>query len=233
MNKTRFKKSLTQNAFYFKAKRSIQMTSPGNGGRTLFGVNANGNLFDINNSPIFYTLTSGTGTGTGFLPTDMPTQIGNLYDQYRMAAIKIQWHPSLPNGSIQGAYLPGVIVYDRDGIEDNIQTQTFDQLLENISGTTTFNMYRPWKRYIKFPKYKLNTRIPSIDLQSTTIQANENIAGQWLSPGLDLVDAVWGSRPRGTHICIYLPRNSGGTDSDAQAQGTLLLTTYWVFKDRK
>jgi len=208
------------------------MESPANGGRTLFGISANGGQFQTNNLSVFYTLTSGTGTGTGFAPTDMPSQVASIYDQCRLAAVKLQWHPSLPNGAIHGAYLPGVLVYDRDGIEGNLQTQTYDQLLENITGTRTFNMYHPWKRYIKFPKYKLRTRIPSIETQTTSIAPNENLAGQWHGIASNLTQHDYGANPRGTHLSIYFPRNFGGPDDQSQAQGTLVITTYWVYKDR-
>lgn len=208
------------------------MTSPAGGGRTLFGINANGSLTSTDVNSTFYTF--GT-TGAGHAPTDMPSDIYLIYDQVRLAAVKIQWHPSLPNGAIQGAYLPGVITYDRDGITGSVQAKTFNDLLENVNGTKTFNMYRPFKRYIKFPKYKINTRIPSIEQQSTannSLQANENLAGQWRACNFHLTTHNYGATSRGTHVSMYLPRNTGGSDEAAQSQGTLVLTTYWVFKDR-
>lgn len=233
MNKRRFRKTLTQNAFYFKAKRSVTMESPINGGRTLFGINANGNMQMGGINSVFYDLRTGSGAGSGYVPTDLPSTFSEIYDQVRLAAVKIKWHPALPAGSIQGPYLPGVLVYDRDGIEGNLQQSQFNNLLEQISGTRTFNMYRPWQKYIKFPKYKLNTRIPSIEQQGgSDIQPNENIAGQWHSIDSHLSSHGFGQNPRGTHILIYLPRNPGSPDEQPQAQGTLVFTTYWVFKDR-
>lgn len=230
MNKRRFKRTLTQNAFYFKAKKSVVMESPANGGRTLFGINANGSQFADPIASAFWRLTAPSGgTQAAIAATDMPTEIDQIYSQVRLAGVKIQWHPAAPNGSLLGAYLPGIIVYDRDGIEGPLRTKTFDTLLENVNGTSTFNMYRPWKRYIKFPKRRINSTIPSMD-DHTPLAPNENLAGQWHSVTGGLVQDSTSNF--GSHVLLYLPRNSGGSDNESQAQGTLVLTTYWVYKDR-
>lgn len=169
---------------------------------------------------------------------DLP-QLESQYDANRLTAVSIKWLPGLPNGAITTSYAPMALVYDRDGIEGNIKGLSLAELMEQVNGVRVKNMYRPWKKYIKFPKYKINTRIPSHnELPSsitTTYEPNENLAGQWKRVGQPLTHSFFGSDyvyvERGTHILLHVERPPGLTGDGLL--GSFVITSYYVYKDRR
>ena len=169
---------------------------------------------------------------------DMPN-LTNQYDSMRIAGVSLKWLPGIPNGAMATQYAPMAIVYDRDGIENDIMSQSLEQLMEQTNGTRILNMYRPWKKYFKTPKYRINTRIPSHQSTFPTTgigyEPNENLAGQWKRVGQPLSSTFSSGTPvsRGTHLLVQLQSPLSGTVPNNTVLGTFVVTSYLVYKDRK
>lgn len=81
------------------------------------------------------------------------TQIGGLFDQYRVHAIKFSFIPQLPNdSSAQTGYFPLYTVIDRDTPNTSPPVSSIATAIQ-YSNLRVKNMYRPWKRYLKVGKY--------------------------------------------------------------------------------
>lgn len=237
MNKRRFRKSLAQNAIYMKYKRVIPITGTGN---VLFLANLNGKENTSQPSADDAVLMTLSDTRTAYSVQFNPPTLAATFDQNRCAAIKVKWLPSLPNGAVVAGYQPTLLLRDSEGIDANLTgTITPETLQAQINGVKTLNMYRPFKTYMKAPKHRINTRIPTQHpAYATPTQGyapNENLAGQWkrtetsisniYDPGLG--DPI----TRGSHMAILFQRPAGLTGSFTL--GNLEVTTYYVYKDRR
>lgn len=81
------------------------------------------------------------------------SSIGALFDQYRVHAIKIAYFPQLPNDtSTVTGFFPMYTVVDRD-TPNTSPPITSIAVAVQYGSLKVYNMYRPWKRYIKVGKY--------------------------------------------------------------------------------
>lgn len=236
MNKRRFRKSLAQNAIYMKYKRVIAINTET--GNTFISFNFNGAEATAGPTSVICSK-SGPASPVGYtVATDM-VNLSPIYDQNRCAAIKVKWFPAMPPGSVHTQYGLAFIIKDRDGIDGNLASYTTTDpyaVLEQVNGVKTRNMYQPFKVYMKAPKHRINSRIPSFDpAYATAAQGyspNTNLAGQWKRVNASLTAQYDGSDiiNRGPQLGIIIPP-AGSTTS--QIEGRLEVTTYYVYKDRQ
>lgn len=239
MNKRRFRKSLAQNAIYMKYKRVIPIQSAA--GNVLFTANFNG--AENENGPrnvLGHYAFAPTSSLTGYtVMTDLPS-LATTFDQNRCAAVKVKFFPSIPNGAITAGYQPAYLMRDRDGIDVDWATVGSNPLIlqEQINGVKTLNMYRPFKAYMKAPKHRINSRIPTSDpAYASAAQGyspNVNLAGQWKRVNSSLSQAYDTNTNelinRGSQMAIFFTRPAGLTGEFTL--GNLEVTTYYVYKDR-
>lgn len=75
------------------------------------------------------------------------SSVGNLYDEYKATGIKFQYIPYLPNDtSTVTGFLPLYSVYDPNSTSTPLTSINDAIQYENMK---VYNMYRPWKRYVK------------------------------------------------------------------------------------
>lgn len=232
ISKRKFRKSLSQNAIYYKVKRVIPIVYESASQLIRVGINLNGNIyaqqgFSRLEECVFWRKISGAAP-TGYDVGDIAL-LYQQYDQVRIAGMSAKWLPSQPNGSSAAAsYSPAAVIYDRDGIENDIFQISFASALQDTNAVSIKNVYRPWKKYIKTPKHRINTKIPTpyqdrdlIDkinqafevlhgyvpdvpqIQKGFPKPNTNLAGQWHSTESSNVDFMDDSS--GTPI--YVPRS--------------------------
>lgn len=240
---------MTQNAIYYKVKRVIPFTATGTNILRL-GINFNGKEIPSSDSDpsTAIWLQQGSGAAAAQSMGDLPDLSGQ-YDSNRLAAVKIKWFPSVPNGSQTAVYAPMTMTYDRDGIENNVIQATLENQLEQVNSVRTRNMYLPWQKYIKAPKYRINTRMISGTAQipteePTAYQPNENMAGQWKRVNSALsgsdhatfsTSAMTTPIERGTHLLLTVSTPAGITPTvqNPFLIGTVVVTSYYVYKDRR
>lgn len=129
------------------------------------------------------------------------------------------------------------IQYDRDGIELtwNHSQNTVEKSLEQINQVKVVNQYRPFSFYRKAVKSRINTTIPTTYPRDDSDPIpNVNLSGRWLSTSNTgpLIPIIESDEEMGSHIQI-LANPISGDQEPGDLVGTLLLTTYYVFKDRK
>lgn len=77
------------------------------------------------------------------------TSFANLYDQYRVHAIKVKWIPDVPNDeSGTSVYKPIYVFTDYD----SIGLSPTNGVAIGYDNQRTFNLYRPWTYYKRIPK---------------------------------------------------------------------------------
>lgn len=207
------------------------------------GINFNGqeNPTTTNNPFTALWTQQGSGNVAALDLGDLP-DLSSQYDANRLAAVKLTWFPSIPAGSQIASYAPMTITWDRDGIEGELLNATLVNQLEQVNGVQIKNLYRPWSRYVKAPKYGINTRIPSSDVTASTttdpqigFQPNENLAGQWKRVGNHLSQAIVAdmsaTRTRGTQLFVQAPAIE--FEGEELLIGTMIITSYYVYKDRR
>lgn len=244
MNKRRFRRSLKQNAIYYKVKRVLTFEAPSGTDTCRMGINFNGmeNPTDsVQNGTALWYQTESTAAVSHSLG-DLPDLSGQ-YDQNRLAGVSLKWYPGMPNGSVAAQYSPMAICWDRDGIEGDVLTSDLPTLMEQVNGVSIKNAYRPWKRYFKAPKYSLNTRIPTNVIagdQGMGYSPNENLAGQWKRVGLPISTpnatfqaSMTIARERGTHLLVNVEAPSFSEEEAPGVVGTMVITSYFVYKDRR
>lgn len=248
LNKRRFRRSLTQNAIYYKVKRVITLSGDAND-KVIFGMNFNGrNVHEVTDPITPQQNCIWTRSGTDGVLTYSIGDVPDLtaqYDASRIAGVSLKWYPSLPNGSVTAAYAPMAIIWDRDGIEGNVLNMDVPTAMEQANGVSIKNAYRPWKRYFKAPKYQINTRLTSgnkttsVVGSTTRYEPNENLAGQWkpCNGHLSLIftnNNLDNPIERATQLQVIteVPSYDDSEVTDMPV-GTLVITSYLVFKDRK
>lgn len=129
-------------------------------------------------------LSSGAGTLTdtfGNDPTGLNdwTPVSQLFDDYKVCAIKVQYIPDIPNGSsITTSYQPVYIVGDNN---DAAAATGANQIMQQEAFRVK-NLWRPWKYYWKF-QWKGNTALSKGYRSVNDTNATQNIR-LWAS-GLD------------------------------------------------
>lgn len=100
------------------------------------------------------TVASNAGGVISFSYSDNPngfrdwTSFTNLYDDYKVKAIKFQYYPYLPNDtSTVTGFLPLYSIFD-DNTTATPVTSVNDCIEYN--NCKQYNMYRPWKRYVRW-----------------------------------------------------------------------------------
>lgn len=80
------------------------------------------------------------------------SNLSSLYDSYRVTGFKIQFFPFVPNGnSVNFDYKPLYTIMDVDQTTGTPVT-TINQAIQ-YENVKVFNVYKPFKRYWKIPKY--------------------------------------------------------------------------------
>lgn len=234
---------MTRNAIYYKVKRVVPVIA-NSGEAVRVGFNMNGHVLHSSTTQngTYLWIKRGTNAGVSLTAGDIP-DLSSQYDQWRIAGTALKWYPGMPNGSVQAAYAPMAIVFDRDGIEGDIGTAGLPDLMEQTNGVTIKNAYRPWKKYIKTPKKRINTNVPSLSgvlASNGEYRPNNNIAGQWMPTALN-VNTFTGftdsnmttTRPRGNHLVVMTEAPDFDETFEDVTIGTLVITTYLVYMDRK
>lgn len=222
---------MTQNAIYWKTKTLVQLRL-GTDGVARIAFNFNGNPTSSNAATSSILAIGPTGLFGGQVIRDFPG-LANQYSQFRCAGAKFKYYPTFPPGSIQGVYTPMSIQYDRDGIEEvwNASTNTVPRSLEQVNQVKVVNQYRPFSFYRKAVKTRINTTIPTTYPPTDVGPVpNVNLSGRWLSTA-NTTSPIANDETMGTHIQI-LADAIAGDQEPGDLVGTLLLTTYYVFKDR-
>lgn len=182
------------------------------------GINANGSP---TSNDIYCHLAY--GSGPSFTKSDTIFELKNVWSSCRMAAVKIQFIPTLPNDtSATVDFKPLYIHYDVDGFEHDWANITEANILKTGPGTKIKNLYKPWKYFIKFPKRKVYNREFAANKLST-VQGSENYAGQWHDMGNGTCEIT---KNNACHVIMY------GQGTGATVYGQLIFTMYWVLKDR-
>jgi len=217
-----------------------------------FGINFNGNETASGNvNTSMFWVNNENGIASQFSAGDL-ISLNNQYSTVRCAGVKLKWYPGLPNG-ISGptVYAPQALIYDRDGIEVDTTVPpvynfpTVATAMEQTNGVRIKNMYRPWKMWLRTPKYRMNTRIVSYN-QGPSGEANyspnENIAGQWKGPTEALTQSLVATnttpqsyilKNRGAHFLLVSPLPGGYPEDTQVPMGTLVVTSYFVYRDRR
>lgn len=161
----------------------------------------------------------------------------DIFEQVRCAGLKIHYIPTNPNalgmtgGTSTYAYqfAPAYMQTDLSGNDVVVRGQgvTLNQILTDTK-VKILNTQRPFKRYVKALKYKINSRYQPDPAAATN---SHNYAGIWhqsdSSIGPNLSSA---STCSGQHVTIWFPTPAG---YEGQQFGQIFITGYFIFKDRK
>lgn len=168
----------------------------------------------------------------------------NLFDQYdqiKCAGVKLKYYPAYPPGSAAALYTPMTVQYDRDGVELawDFVNNTVERSLEQVNQVKTLNQYQPWTFYRKAVKNRINTIIPTAEpgTGGLNIDPNQNLSGRWMETFANGTDAdsrlsFTSTANRGSHIQV-LANPISGDQVTGDIVGTVLVTMYHVFKDRR
>lgn len=111
------------------------------------------------------------------------TNVGALFDSYRVNAIKFKYIPQLPNDtSTTTGYFPLYSIVDIDTPNTSPPASSISLQIQ-YNTLRVYNMYRPWSRYVKVGKYnQASNRMGWLDL------ANIPNYGccQFYGPGFDI-----------------------------------------------
>lgn len=195
---------------------------------------------------------------TGYTCGDVPN-LENQMDQVRIAGMKVKWLPGLPAGVTgTGSYFPAVTIRDRDGIDQDIVGTNLSGWMEQLNGVGIWNMYRPYKTYVRATKYRMNTNVPAIYGASWVTDAEAAVpvtdtpplvypparyyGGQWhrVTEGVrSVVTTTTGGtqvfpirRSQHWSIQMVIPSDYSGEDEEVQL-GVIVVTSYLVYKDRR
>lgn len=225
-----------------KYKKVLVLSASPAGGTAHLGVNFNGKEYTASSSDVDTALWTNYGGGAAVSHALVPDDYlqNNLFDQCRLAGLSIKWFPGIPNGAQIADYTPMTITWDKTGIEKGLLNTTIADQMEQVNGVRTKNVYKPWKMYFKAPKYRIRTRVPSIEEKSSAsaYSPNLNIAGQWKRPGDPLVGSgtfnsdMNGLVERATHLLCTIPAPVVQSEEETVTVGTFLLTSYYVYHDR-
>jgi len=110
--------------------------------------------------------------GAGSVLTDW-VSVGNLYDQFRVCAIKLTYIPTHPNDSTAtAAYRPLYVFADYDAVG----LSPTDALAVGYGNMKVKNAYRPWTYYIKVPKL-VNTGSSSVNIEGFMDTVSPQVTG--------------------------------------------------------
>lgn len=159
---------------------------------------------------VIATIASNAGGIISFSYTDNPfnfrdwTSVAALYDEYKVRGMKIQYYPYLPNDtSTVTGFLPLFSVYDPNSTGTPLASVNDAVEYENCR---QHNMYRPWKRYVKFRR--LNA------VSGTTVGAGGYIPTE---------------NPVATQIMSFY----GNGYDISTSYGTVVVTIYLTLRTRK
>lgn len=75
-----------------------------------------------------------------------------LWDSYRVCGIKLKYIPHNPNNTVNAFFQPVYGIIDYNNLDTSSPFSGFNQILQ-YERMKTFNLYKPWKWYIRVPKY--------------------------------------------------------------------------------
>lgn len=227
--KTSFKRNMALMAGLVNWKVKMVMDLyPDAAGEVRLGINYNGlpNSTVANDTMVLANDVTGALVGHTFNDT---LNALNILDQFRCAGVSVKFLPGFPAGTaaITTGYSPLTIMYDRDGLETTLATTTFNDLTQQVHRTKTKNLYRPWKTFHKSIKYGLYNKIP---IGPGGFSPNTNLWGMWhgVADALGQTSNVYGCH------CTIVSRPLDSTVFPVgQSLGTLVLTGYFQYKDRR
>lgn len=141
----------------------------------------------------------------------------------RCAAIKVEYTPYFQNDpSSNFAYVPCESFYDKDGSSFTpfAAWPSYPALVQTPR-RKTYNLARPWKRFVKSFKYPIVTKYPIAE--PTNPAAAGNPAGLWhySKNGIGSFDSA-----NSTHVGFFV---DGSTAS--KTIGKVIITAYFVYRD--
>lgn len=264
-----FRRAHGQGQIYYKVKRLIPVavdgTIPTGTFWRLWG-NFNGAPRETGSiAPLIVVKGAGDAT-TGVAPTqvtgyncgDVPI-LDNQLDTVRIAGMKVKWLPAIPAGVTgTGSYLPAVTITDRDGIDQDPIGTSLAGWMEQLSGCNTWNLYRPYKKYFRATKYRMNTNVPSVGDATWETQTEANVPWNITPPSAYETGTMYGGQwhrtnqgarsvtttstggtqifplIRGMHWEIIMPIPLGWAGgAEEELIGSFVVTSYLVYKDRR
>lgn len=110
--------------------------------------------------------------GAGSVLTDW-VSVANLYDQFRVCAIKLKYIPTHPNDpSSAAAYRPIYVFADFDATG----LSPTDAAAVGYGNMKVMNAYRPWSYYLKVPRL-VNTGSSSVSIEGYMDTAAPQVTG--------------------------------------------------------
>lgn len=137
------KKSRTGNTAVFKLKYNLEL-----------------NVSDLQ-AGVFGSLTNPTAVVNGTGTVNDWSGVTGLYDSYKVCAVKLSFipynavnvtDPATPGSSYGYWPLYHAIDYDNSGVTGPLPTD-----LDEYENCKMYNTYKPWKRYMRVPKYSTNS----------------------------------------------------------------------------
>lgn len=241
VQKARFKRTLREGAMYYKVKTAITFETGSANQLMRFMMNFNGHESPLAGTDVnaaMYLQQGGAGASVAVSNNDMP-QVGAQWDQNRLAATQWKWLPGLPEGAIRSDYKPMFIAYDKDGIDQYVTQMGQQDFLQQSGYGKIKNMYKPWKLFVRAPKQRLRNKfgqMPQLRPNVTGVyEANTNIAGLWKEVGGGYPSWSQDTTPgeemgRAFHLAMML---NGPDAQQGDLCGTLIVTNYYVYKDRR
>lgn len=206
------------NPLYFKTTTEVDVTPNGAG---LFKLAINSNGSPNSNDAYNWMLTS-----TSYTPTVLSqfTSLVQCWSSVRLAAVKFRFIPKLMNDPSGTTIFPPLFgQYDKDGCEYSLATMN-GTLIKRTSQFRVFRFDRQWKWFIRFPKHRVNDQT-YVTNKLSSIQGSENFAGRFHDIGNATCDSTTAN---GYHVVLV---NADATTPSVK-YGSLLVTAYWVLRDR-
>lgn len=232
----------------------------GQTGYTGISFDYNGDPSSSNTSYAIEYTHGGVAAG-GQIPAGIANAVVNhnssyssYYESQRLAGIKIKW---IPHGTIvttlqatTGAkppphISPMYILWDTDGIASTVTTgidgATEQAIQQEVGKVRSKNWQKGWSKFFKAPKFRLHSNLPQQGGYGSITVANgcgprQNIAGMWRQPETSLFNTTPSSKtekPHLIHLHIgYWTYNLSAEALTNAALGTMVMTYYWVYKDR-
>lgn len=148
----------------------------------------------------------------------------NCYDAYRVCGIKLQWIPNVVSTAAFDSTSPGLIgnmykpMYSLIDYTENESNLINESAMMDYGTFKAHNLWRPWKRYFKVPKYSSN---PS----STPNTDQAAVVGRGYFP----TTPVNGEYPSNGYILL----RTSGILPTSSSFGRLIVTYYVAYKHRK
>lgn len=166
---------------------------------------------------------NGTGVYNDWSP------LGSLYDNYKICAIKLSMMPeynvSMYNSTAMAfassSPIYSCIDYDNLGVTGAVVPSIDD--MDEYENCKRFNPYKPWKRYMRVPKYNVN---PSKGPTAGVAQPDVNLGKGYYA----IRGPTTSTYPS---YGVWYLRQYSTTPAETSLYGTLRVTCYMACKNRQ